>query len=85
MSAVPPTPNSDSLSVLSRLSTWLGSVLNDIMRLLADPEGGQLLLAEHGWGGGAPVLPAQLLARLDQEAQAGAIPACRRPKASPKW
>jgi hypothetical protein len=73
MSAVPP-PNPDSLSVLSRLSTWLGSVLNDIMRLLADPEGGQLLLAEHGWGGGAPVLPAQLLARLDQQSQAGSDP-----------
>jgi hypothetical protein len=74
MSAVPPPPDPGSLSVLDRLATWLGSVLNDIMRLLADPEGGQLLLTEQGWGGGAPVLPAQLLARLDQQSQAGTDP-----------
>jgi len=71
MNAVPPEPNPDSMGVLSWLSTWLGSVLNDIMRLLADPEGGQLMLAEQGWGAGAPVLPAALLGRLDQESQAG--------------
>jgi hypothetical protein len=74
VSAVPPQPNPDSMGVLSWLSTWLGSVLNDIMRLLADPEGGQLMLAEQGWGASAPVLPAALLGRLDQESQAGTDP-----------
>jgi hypothetical protein len=74
MSAVPPQPNPDSMGLLSKLSTWLGTILNDVMRLLADPEGGQLMLAEQGWGAGAPVLPAALLGRLDQESQAGTDP-----------
>jgi hypothetical protein len=70
-----PQPANDATQdILTSLSTWLGSVLNDIVRVLADAEGGQLLLAEQGWEGGAPVLPASLLARLDQQAQAGVDP-----------
>jgi hypothetical protein len=74
MSVVPPQPNPDSMGLLSKLSTWFGTILNDIMRLLAEPEGGQLMLAEQGWGAGAPVLPAALLGRLDRESQAGTDP-----------
>jgi hypothetical protein len=55
--------------VLTSLSTWLGSVLNDILQVMADAEGGPAMLAEFGWTGGTPVLPASLLARLDQGAQ----------------
>ncbi len=70
-----PGPAHDATQdILQSLSTWLGSVLNDILRVLADAEGGQLLLAEHGWEGGAPVLPASLLGRLDEQAQAGSDP-----------
>ena len=57
--------------ILASLSTWLGSVLNDILRVMADAEGGPAMLAELGWTGGTPVLPASLLARLDQGAQGG--------------
>ncbi len=71
MSTSSPPPDQNSTDILTRLSTWLGSVLNDILRLLADAEGGQLLLAEQGWNAGAPVLPAQLLSRLDQQTQSG--------------
>lgn len=74
MSVVPAAPNPDSMGLLSKLSTWFGTILNDIMRLLADPEGGQLMLAEQGWGAGAPVLSAALLGRLDQESKAGTDP-----------
>ena len=74
MSVPPPAPNPDSMGLVSKLSTWLGTILNDIMRMLADPEGGQLMLAEQGWGAGAPVLSAALLGRLDQESQAGTDP-----------
>jgi hypothetical protein len=74
MSVPPPQPKPDAMGLLSKLSTWFGTILNDIMRLLADPEGGQLMLAEQGWGAGAPVLPAALLGRLGQESQAGTDP-----------
>jgi hypothetical protein len=77
MSVPPPAANPDSMGLVSKLSTWLGTILNDIMRLLADPEGGQLMLAEQGWGAGAPVLSAALLGRLDQESQAGTDPSIR--------
>jgi hypothetical protein len=63
---MPPQPD-----VLTRLATWFGSVLTDIVRVLADAESGPLLLAELGFEGSAPTLPAALLARLDQQAQAG--------------
>ena len=55
--------------VLVSLATWLGSVLDDILQVMADVEGGPAMLAEFGWTGSTPVLPASLLARLDQGAQ----------------
>jgi hypothetical protein len=57
--------------VLTSLATWLGSVLDDILRVMTDAEGGPQLLAELGWAGSTPTLPAGLLARLDQQAQTG--------------
>lgn len=72
-----PTPPADSsgsgADILASLSTWLGSVLNDILQVLADAEGGPAMLAEFGWTGDTPVLPSSLLGRLDQGAQ-GAAP-----------
>jgi hypothetical protein len=59
------------MDVLTSLSTWLGSVLNDILQVMSDAEGGPAMLAEFGWTGDTPALPATLLARLDQGAQGG--------------
>ena len=77
MPPTPPPTATERKDVLTALSTWLGSVLNDVLRAFADVEGASLILAEQGWTGGTPVLPAQLLSRLDQEAQAGSDPAMR--------
>src|SRR5215472_6195001 len=57
--------------VLSNLATWAGSVLNDILRVMSDAEGGVIALNELGWTGGTPALPPALLSRLDQQAQGG--------------
>src|SRR5437588_5217234 len=77
MPPTPPPTATERKDVLTALSTWLGSVLNDVLRAFADVEGASLIFAEQGWTGGTPVLPAQLLSRLDQEAQAGSDPAMR--------
>jgi hypothetical protein len=46
-------------------------VLNDILRVMSDAEGGLIALNELGWTGGTPALPPALLSRLDQQAQGG--------------
>jgi hypothetical protein len=63
--------------LLTSLANWVGSVLNDILRLMTDAEGGPQALAELGWTGSTPTLPAGLLSRLDQAAQGGTDPSTR--------
>jgi Family of unknown function (DUF6603) len=81
---VPPTPppppgtsTDPKNGVLDRFTDWLGSVLNDIVRALADPVAGQVLLSEQGLDVPPPALPASLLGRLDQEMQAGTDPTAK--------
>jgi hypothetical protein len=75
MSAMPPDGSGSGdvgQDVLLQLSTWLGSILDDLLRLMADAEAGPAVMAELGWEGTLPVLPAQLLSRIDDQAQGGA-------------
>ena len=60
-----------SPDLLARVATWFGSLLTDIVGVLADPEGSAALLSDFGWTGTPPVLPPSLLSRLDTAAQGG--------------
>ena len=73
---MPPDPPASSgtpeaQDALTALTGWFSSVFDDLIRALADAEGGPLLLDELGFTGTAPVLPTVLLQRLDQASQGG--------------
>ena len=63
--------------VLVKLSTWMGSVLDDILRVMADVEAGPVMMTEMGWQGAPPALPAALLSRINQQAAGGTSPGAR--------
>ena len=76
---MPPTPTATGANtdVLTNLSTWLGAILNDIIRVFADAEGANIALAEQGWTAARRSSPRSSSARLDQEAQSGNDPSMR--------
>jgi hypothetical protein len=54
-----------SPDLLGQVTGWLSDRFDEIIRVLSDPDSAAAVLSELGWEGDAPVLPAQLLTRLD--------------------
>jgi hypothetical protein len=66
-----PATGSSQQDIFTRILNWFSGILDDIVRLMADAEGANILLTELGWEGGVPTMPSALLQRLDQQAQGG--------------
>ncbi len=69
-----PQPPDAGTDIFASILRWCGRRVNAIIRVLLDTEGAEVALAELGWEGKPPVLPSQLIGRLDAEAKAGSDP-----------
>ncbi len=67
----PSTPSNPAEDIVLKIVNWFVKVFDSMLQVVSDAEGGPHVLGELGWSGGAPVLPAELLARLDQQSQGG--------------
>jgi uncharacterized protein DUF6603 len=61
----PATPPPDDTDIFARLVGWLSRRVNDIIRIFLDTEGAGVALSDLGWEGKPPVVPPELITRLD--------------------